>query len=321
MGIFTFSPLTCFYRTPLSWVKLFVFYVCFFAGLICFSSALYFVVATMLPPTDEGPLFQAGQSFLGNNPGLAIRPYRKMQKEGSNMQHYGLLINSSHLLEYDHQITGEKPAKEEKEWGPVEFAESLEYFRQSDAPLVTSTDGECGSFPFGFFGDRVRPCFYFKINNIHGWNPKAITKEDFKRDGGWSKELQNHWENQSDKNFIWLNCEQKGMDSKQNVSLKYFPATRGFPIKSFSKGSPRPIVAVQVDPRIEPTNVKNDVTIKIECKIYHKDANFELNASSKQFVIVFHGDFPSETVGRSSHSVDRNTYYRNSYLNELLSSI
>ena len=112
------------------------------------------------------------------------------------MQHYGLLINSSHLLEYDHQITGEKPAKEEKEWGPVEFAESLEYFRQSDAPLVTSSrcphnfsilsfielisaDGECGSFPFGFFGDRVRPCFYFKINNIHGWNPKAITKVKF----------------------------------------------------------------------------------------------------------------------------------------------
>ena len=55
------------------------------------------------------------------------------------MQHYSLLINSSHLLEYDHQITGEKPDEEEKEWGPVEFAESLEWFRQSDAPFVTSS--------------------------------------------------------------------------------------------------------------------------------------------------------------------------------------
>ena len=109
------------------------------------------------------------------------------------------------------------------------------------------------------------------------------------------------------------------MDSKQNVTIKYYPSTRGFPIKSFSKGGLRPIVAIQVDPHIEPEVVKNEVKIRIECRIYHKDVHFELNASSKQFEIVLGGDFPPKIADRSSKSVD--AYYRNSYLNELLNSI
>merc|ERR1712110_1324753 len=34
--------------------------------------------------------------------------------------------------------------------------------------------GSCGDFPFGYVGEKVKPCIFFKLNNIWGWEPKPV---------------------------------------------------------------------------------------------------------------------------------------------------
>merc|ERR1712226_532451 len=34
--------------------------------------------------------------------------------------------------------------------------------------------GSCGDFPYGYVGEKVKPCIFFKLNNIWGWEPKPV---------------------------------------------------------------------------------------------------------------------------------------------------
>merc|ERR1712032_1782292 len=38
----------------------------------------------------------------------------------------------------------------------------------------TSVLGSCGDFPYGYVGEEVKPCIFFKLNNIWGWDPKPV---------------------------------------------------------------------------------------------------------------------------------------------------
>merc|ERR1719370_639284 len=38
----------------------------------------------------------------------------------------------------------------------------------------TSVLGSCGDFPSGYVGEEVKPCIFFKLNNIWGWDPKPV---------------------------------------------------------------------------------------------------------------------------------------------------
>ena len=56
-------------RTPLSWVQIILFYICFFACLLVFWLICWYIFKATSPQLSKGPKWQVEKSIIGTNPG------------------------------------------------------------------------------------------------------------------------------------------------------------------------------------------------------------------------------------------------------------
>merc|ERR1711971_459776 len=61
-------------RTPLSWLKITVFYLLYYTFLACFWIACLVVFFQTLPEEESGPKWQQDWGLIGKNPGVGLRP-------------------------------------------------------------------------------------------------------------------------------------------------------------------------------------------------------------------------------------------------------
>ena len=47
----------------------------------------------------------------------------------------------------------------------------IKFILQAFDPTIL---GPCGSFPYGYVGEHVKPCIYIKLNKIWGWEPRPV---------------------------------------------------------------------------------------------------------------------------------------------------
>ena len=71
-------------RTPLSWIQIIIFYICFFTCLLGFWLFCWFIFSATSPALSEGPKWQREKSIIGTNPG--------------NMLYDNLLVCSQNLV-------------------------------------------------------------------------------------------------------------------------------------------------------------------------------------------------------------------------------
>ena len=56
-------------RTPLSWVQIILFYICFFTCLLGFWLICWYIFKATSPQLSKGPRWQVDKSIIGTNPG------------------------------------------------------------------------------------------------------------------------------------------------------------------------------------------------------------------------------------------------------------
>merc|ERR1719228_3294382 len=122
--------------------------------------------------------------------------------------------------------------------------------------------GECGDYPYGYVGEHVKPCIFFKLNNIWGWEPKPVKcggdgdyydddsddGDDGEEDGlpkdecppSLTKHLFSTEAKEAGKQNIWIDC------NGRNV------------------GYHSPLVAIQVDPKTQ------GQLVHVECRAYYR---------------------------------------------------
>ena len=61
---------SCLGRTPLSWIQIILFYICFFTCLLGFWLLCWFLFTTTTPQLNDGPRWQLDKSIIGTNPGM-----------------------------------------------------------------------------------------------------------------------------------------------------------------------------------------------------------------------------------------------------------
>ena len=61
---------SCLGRTPLSWIQIILFYICFFTCLLGFWLLCWFLFTTTTPQLSDGPRWQLDKSIIGTNPGM-----------------------------------------------------------------------------------------------------------------------------------------------------------------------------------------------------------------------------------------------------------
>ena len=86
-------------RTPLSWLKISLFYTVYFSCLAGFWYGCLLIFFRTLPDLQTGPRWKQGASLIGVNPGVGLRPSNRDYRIGSSMLRLQWLDNNSVLTD------------------------------------------------------------------------------------------------------------------------------------------------------------------------------------------------------------------------------
>jgi len=293
-------------RTPLSWLKIIVFYCIYYSCLAGFWIAALHIFFLTLPNIEEGPSWKLKKSIIGDNPGVGLRPKNSDERIDSQM----FVLQQGERSIYPSHPEGEGDTN-------ADYARRMEKFLEvyeTDARGYNSFDvktelKECGEKPYGFVEtgsednlSEVAPCIFVKLNTIWDWEPVAVGKEyknPKQNNASLPDTLISHItrmeEQGKDLNQIWIDCHGRyPADEEALEGLQYFPDTRGFPLKYFPyQGRGKfdeikqeyehlyhsPLVAIKVTPKI------TGQLIHIQCKAYYE--NVIHTTKDKQGMVQF----------------------------------
>jgi len=268
-------------RTPISWLKITLFYCIYYSLLAAFWIACLNIFFLTIP--EDHPRWLKDESIIGSNPGLGLRPSSTDKRIDSSM--FILEIGDRNKTATDEDGEGDKNIDY-----AVRVRKYMEMYNNTkdlqDCTLANSTDErcifdisvlqECGTYPYGFIVETeslgsnegfnpgkgklfVEPCIFLKLNKIFDWAPKPIQCKDdqcsvlkdkkYKKMSTELKEKIAAHHRVNDSNYVWIDCFGRYAADKEALNLEYFPSTRGMPLKYFpySGGNYHtPLVAIKV---------------------------------------------------------------------------
>jgi len=274
-------------RTPLSWLKITIFYLIYYSLLAGFWIACLFIFFQTLPRIEDGPKWQQDWGLIGNNPGVGLRPRNTDYRIDSQM----FVLTDGDTNTHMSQRKGEGDIN-------ADYAERVNLFfknyektpSEGYQKFEPSSLEFCGSHPYGYVGEKVTPCVYLKLNNIFGWEPEPVdcgAEGEFSEIDGLEKDicpksLVEHLKSPeaiaAGTNNIWIDCKGRNPADKEALEdgIEYFPKSRALPFKYFpylgrkDKGDPdnvgyhAPIVAAKISPKYK------GQLIHIECAAYFR---------------------------------------------------
>merc|ERR1712210_46047 len=239
-------------RTPLSWLKITVFYCIYYCFLAGFWIACLNVFFATLPDAHDGPRWLQEDSIIGVNPGVGLRPRNTDARIDSQM----FVLRQSDTNTHQSENGGEGDLNADYNYGYV-------------VPNKMSKS------------NTTTPCIFIKLNTIWGWVPKPYDCDKEKgedSEGRCLPDIEKHLAKQgADKNnFVYINCRGRYAADQEALAggLKYFPENQGLPISYFpyvGKGVGAggnyhaPLVAVKITPK----KGSEGQLIHIECRAYY----------------------------------------------------
>jgi len=282
---FVFNPSTCeiLSRTPLSWLKIIIFYIIYYSCLAGFWLGCLTIFSLTLPEPSMGPKYTMRNSLIGSNPGLGLLPKNPDIRIDSQMfiinGHEGYMkgymadfnnkyaYSMTHFLAYQDQ--------------PSRVADP-----HFDSTTLRDERGDCSLYPYGYLAepngynsyDSPSPCIFLKLNKIWGWDPYSLGGT-IAEDGRYTDDYWDHpdkfpavvlekYHELPDKHDIIVNCEGRySADKEALTNIKYFPKSQSIPAKffPFKKGGDTPLVAVKIE--LSPEHVGQ--LVHVECRAYY----------------------------------------------------
>jgi len=293
-------------RTPCSWLKIIVFYIIYYSCLATFWIICLFIFGLTLPDVMDGPKWQMYDGLIGDKPGVGIRPRQsdafihsqmiRLQSgdqnqipshpegEGSTNADYAARVHTF----FERYM--KSPAPPDPVVDP--YLDDPYRFKGYKAFDPKTTLGPCGSFPYGYVGEHVKPCIYIKLNKIWGWQPSPVQCDEYYRgsydyDYECPPSLRRHLNSaaamEAGEENIWIDCQGRNAADKEALDgrITYYPASRAIPISYFpylgergadfpvgtstaDVGFHPPLVAIQVDP-----SPHRGQLVHIECRAYY----------------------------------------------------
>eukprot|EP00092_Neocalanus_flemingeri_P006793 GFUD01007336.1.p1 GENE.GFUD01007336.1~~GFUD01007336.1.p1 ORF type:complete len:347 (-),score=67.21 GFUD01007336.1:191-1231(-) len=268
-------------RTGMSWLKIGLFYVVYYAFLAGFFMLMLLVFFQTLD--DNKPTWEVkNDGIIGKNPGVGFRPMPPSKNIESTLmwfrhgEHNGNWQDWAQRLE-DHMTD----YKNESYAGEHSHAVECGHLGQGSA----GTEGICKINQDELFQGRCKnesgygfgegkPCILVKLNKIYGWEPEPYVEvKDLPEN--IPKSIKDAFEkNIKDGNLdlnkrVWLECDGENPADKENIGeINYYP-DRGvsasfYPYKN-QKGYLSPVVFAQLE------NPRHGVMIAIECKAWAKN--------------------------------------------------
>jgi len=282
-------------RTPISWLKIIVFYCIYYSCLAGFWIGCMNIFFLTLP--DDRPKWEQAASIIGNNPGVGLRP-----------QSTDKLIDSSMIV----LSVGEKdstPTNLEGEGNKnIDYAVRAKTFMDKYSNTTGLQDceaneinaggqgckfdvgtlGDCKDFPYGYIAgngtksDMAEPCVFLKFNKIYNWVPTPLDPKDEKWRDKMPEDLRKKIALEEDKNMVWIDCFGRYPADKESARFEYFPENQGIPVKYFPyKGKTQayhtPLVAVRVT---QANSTQHGQLLHIECRAWYDGVHHDTKEKS-----------------------------------------
>lgn len=273
-------------RTGLSWFKITVFYIIFYACLAAFWTACLVIFLQTI--SDKEPRWTTTtDSIIGKNPGLGYRPRPPSDRiestlvmfnrgKGENWGHW--VSELTNVTKEYNDANNKIPANPNSQKCTGAKTETLEtdQFCQFDIAKL----GTACSAPNKFGYEVGHPCIMIKLNKIFDWKPEtydtvkdlpALMPQDVK--DIIKNDFSSGSDNQINSQNVWITCEGENSNDKENIGkVNYFPhpgmPTYYYPFKN-QLGYQAPLVAVEF------ANVKAGVLLNIECKAWAKNIHHD----------------------------------------------
>jgi len=253
-------------RTPISWLKITVFYTIYYSLLACFWIGCLNIFFLTLP--EGHPRWMLDASIIGNNPGLGLRPASTDERIDSAIimlkigERDGKPTNPEGEGDknIDYAVRAEKYMKMYNDTsGLVNCSDNAVRGEEQDGCIFPLAElGECSEFPYGFtvrtteVGHQsgynpggakfVEPCLFLKLNKIFDWKPEPIKcepdscAEKLEKYDKMSPHLKNRiaeYSRKNDSGYVWVDCFGRYAADKEALNMEYFPKNQGMPIKYF----------------------------------------------------------------------------------------
>jgi len=318
-------------RTPLSWLKIFIFYCIYYGCLAAFWAAMLHIFFITIPV--ENPRWMLEESIIGINPGLGVKPANQDRRIDSGM----------FILASDGPVATDVTPTNTKKYGQGEGDKNIDYsFRLTKFIEDGRYDNETGLnnncaedtywnaagdkkgdqpcvFPLTNIGDCTpennygyvksplpEPCMVLKFNRIFDWEPKPILASDLGKDpykhmpDNLKDTIKDKTKNNT--NHVWVEChgrnpaDQELLDGK----IKYYPENQGINFKYFPyKGNQMPYHTPLVFIQIKSTEEMIGQLLHIQCKAWFKGV--EHNKKDKIGLVQFEYQLIPDMVFRKMH--------------------
>jgi len=296
-------------RTPLSWLKITVFYIVYYSCLAGFWLACLNIFFLTLPSNSMGPKWTQQSSLIGVNPGVGVRPQNPDKKIDSQMFVLNKTDTNQEPTNYRTDDEGEGELN-------ADYATRMKKFLTvyneptgggyKEFPL--SALGPCVQFPYGFLATEnwenrktpPAPCIFIKLNKIWGWDPKDL--QPLSDDPRFNENeedktrfpravIDKYNANGAGNKDIIVNCEGRYAADKEALSnMEYFPHSQVISADYFPYFGGRdisgsvyhsPLVAI----KITPTPDTIGQLIHVECRAYYYGV--EHNTKDKMGLVQF----------------------------------
>jgi sodium/potassium-transporting ATPase subunit beta len=287
-------------RTPLSWLKIIVFYCIYYSCLAGFWIGCLHIFFATLPEVDDGPRWKWDKSLIGENPGVGLRPRNNDKDIDSQM----FVLKYNDVNKFPSELLGEGIQNADYATRTKEFLETYnnthmykkKYATFNPKEDLKNGDETCGEYPYGYVATKddkgvitspVSPCIYVKLNNIWDFTPKPIARDH----KDVPKSLKDHWQSGDGQSpslteSVWIDCLGRYASDQEALadwadgtkSMTYFPKERNLPLRFFPylgkeknaagkivKTYHNPLVAIKIN--LQPKFIGQ--LIHIECRAYY----------------------------------------------------
>jgi sodium/potassium-transporting ATPase subunit beta len=266
-------------RTPMSWLKITVFYCIYYSLLAGFWLGCLHVFFLTIP--DDTPRWTLDESIIGSNPGVGMKPSMSDVMIDSSL--YMIDTSDASTEPTDKDGEGEKNADVvrrmdkfmEKYSNNTGLSECADNDDENKGKCIFNPDvlGECGEDNYGFLpvDGMVKPCFFFKLNKIFDFDPKPVEAAELDQPEyeEMSAELKEKITAAADTNQVYFDCFGRFPADMEAVKLKFFPESQGVSTKFFpytGGNYQSPLMALQVEVR----ESHRGQLIHLECRAWYK---------------------------------------------------
>lgn len=255
----------CLGRTGLSWFRITIFYIIFYACLAAFWTCMLVIFYQTL--ADDQPKWKLDSSRIGSSPGLGFRPSPPQENIDSTL----IWFNATNPDTVKHWVTNLenylKPYKD-LSTGATAVHCTADQTATPDKvchfPIITGQENICSpERKFGY--PEGKPCVLVKLNRIYNWEPERYSAAP--------EDLSDHLKEDFDPTLVYVTCVGENSADRDNIGeVMYYPK-QGIPFNYFpftnQKGYVSPFVFVQFN------EISRGVLVNVECRAWAKNIKYD----------------------------------------------